>query len=111
MKFKWLFVFLILILFWSFIHPNQSFSKEYNLPPSLLAYVGKYFRGFKDPGYSSYDLLMREFLVKRIDQKFGLRLNPNQYSGFDLLEIESLLKCKKSNEPPEIFLKMFPKGY
>jgi hypothetical protein len=48
--------------------------------------------------------------VKRIDKEFGIALDPKKYSGFDLLEIEALFKCKKSNEPYDIFLKPFPKG-
>jgi hypothetical protein len=36
-------------------------------------------------------------------------LDPKTYSGFDLFEISPFFKCKKSNEPFDIFLKMFPK--
>ena len=32
-------------------------------------------------------------------KEFGIALDPKKYSGFDLLEIEALFKCKKSNEP------------
>jgi hypothetical protein len=32
-----------------------------------------------------------------------------EFPGFDLLEIEALFKCKKLNEPYDMFLKMFPK--
>jgi hypothetical protein len=48
-------------------------------------------------------------MVDRINKQFGVTLDLKTYSGFDLLEIESLLKCKKSNEPFDMFLKMFPK--
>jgi hypothetical protein len=48
-------------------------------------------------------------MVDRISKQFGIALDPKNYSGFDLLEIESLFKCKKSGEPFDIFLKMFPK--
>jgi hypothetical protein len=79
------------------------------MPSHMSAYEGKTFAGFEDPEYVSYDQELREFLVKRIDQEFGIVLDPKKYSGFDLLEIEALFKCKKSNEPFDMFLKMFPK--
>jgi hypothetical protein len=48
-------------------------------------------------------------MVDRINKQFGVALDAKAYSGFDLLEIESLFKCKKSGEPFDMFLKMFPK--
>jgi hypothetical protein len=48
-------------------------------------------------------------MVDRINKQFGVALDAKAYSGFDLLEIESLFKCKKSGEPFDTFLKMFPK--
>jgi len=36
-------------------------------------------------------------------------LDPKTYSGFDLLEIEGLFKCKKPGEPFDLFLRMFPR--
>ena len=48
-------------------------------------------------------------MVKRIHQHFGITLDPKTYSGFDLLEIEALLKCKKPEEPADVILKKFPK--
>jgi hypothetical protein len=79
------------------------------VPPQVLAYDGKTFTGFEDPDYVSYDQALREYLVKRIHQKFGIALDPKKYSGFDLLEIEALFKCKKPNESYDSFLRMFPK--
>jgi len=74
-----------------------------------LPYAGKSSKGVQDPEYISYDLALRNFLVKRIHKRFGIALDPKTYPGFDLLEIEALFKCKKPNEPFNIFLKMFPK--
>ena len=108
MKSKWVLAILFLIL-WSGITVSSSIAKEVSLPTRMAAYDGKTFAGFQDAEYLSYDEALRKYLVKRIDQRFGIILDPKTYSGFDLLEIEALLKCKKSNEPFDMFLKMFPK--
>jgi hypothetical protein len=79
------------------------------LKSQLLDYAGKSFTSTQDPSYLLYDLTLREYMVDRIYKRFGVVLDPKTYSGFDLLEIESLFKCKKSDEPFEMFLKMFPK--
>lgn len=71
--------------------------------------TGKSYTGTQDPSYLTSDLAFREYMVKRINKRFGVALDPKTYSGFDLLEIESLFKCKKSDEPFDMFLKMFPK--
>jgi len=78
--------------------------------PLLGAYEGKLYAGPQDPGYKEYDLALRNHLGKRIDKQFGVKLDTQIYSGFDLLEIEALLRFRKSNEPVDLFLKMFPKS-
>ena len=83
--------------------------KEGPLPPRLLADAGKTFTGPKDPQFVSYDLALRDYLVKRINKRFGVALDARSYSGFDLLDIEACLKCKKSNEPVDLYLKAFKK--
>jgi len=85
------------------------YSSNGSMDSRLLDYAGKSFTGTQDPSYVPYDLVLREYMVDRINQQFGVKLDPKIYSGFDLLEIESLFKCRKSNEPFDIFLKMFPK--
>ena len=70
---------------------------------------GKTYGSVQDPEYVSYDQALRDYMVKRIKQKFGVELDPKKYSGFDLLEIEAVLRCRKSDEPLDIFLNMFPK--
>ena len=108
MKSKWFLLILFITLFFG-LTASSTFAKGTAIPSRITAYDGKTFKGFQDPEYLSYDQALREYLVKRIDQKFGIALDPKKYSGFDLLEIEALFKCKKSNEPFDIFLKMFPK--
>ena len=82
-------------------------------PKSLFAqvqaYDGKSYSSVKTPEYLSYDEALRYYLVERVQRQFGINLDPKKYSGFDLLEIESLLKCKKSSESPDLFLRRFPK--
>jgi hypothetical protein len=84
-------------------------AEEKSSQSQVLSYVGKTYDGVQDPEYISYDHALREYMVKRIHQKFGVTLDPKQYSGFELLEIESYFECKKPDEPFDLFLKMFPK--
>ncbi len=108
MKSKW--VLPILLIFLCFcLTASLSFAKEATAPARVASYDGKSYAGLQDPEYVSYDQALREYLVKRIDKEFGIALDPKKYSGFDLLEIEALFKCKKSNEPYDLFLKEFPK--
>lgn len=65
--------------------------------------------GTQKPSSLTNDLAFREHMVKRINKRFGVALDPKTYSGSDLLEIESLFKCKKSDESFDMVLKMFPK--
>jgi hypothetical protein len=109
MKLKWNLLILFAI-FWVGITASPSYANGSGMLSQLLAYDGKSFTGFQDPEYLSYDLALRGYLVKRISKRFGITLDAKTYSGFDLLEIESLFKCKKSNEPFDLFLKRFPKG-
>jgi len=108
MKSKWVLSILLIFLFFC-LTASLSFAKETTVPARVATFDGKSFAGFQDPEYVSYDQALREYLVKRIDKEFGIALDPKKYSGFDLLEIESLFKCKKSNEPYDMFLKEFPK--
>lgn len=110
MNTKWIFIIIFLLSLWVWIPPSRVFAKGIALPTKILSYGGKIFTGFQDPEYSSYDQALREYLIKRIDQRFGILLDSGRYSGFDLLEIESLFKLKKSDEPFDLFLKMFPKS-
>jgi hypothetical protein len=97
-------VILSLCSFGSFALANNVF-----YDPQLLPYDGKAYTGVQDPEYISYDQILRDYMVKRIKQKFGVELDAKMYSGFDLLEIEAVLRCRKPDEPVDTFLKMFSK--
>jgi hypothetical protein len=98
-----------LLILTIFIIASSVHAKDGPLSAQLLDYAGKSYIGVQDPSYLNYDLALREYMANRINKQFGIALNPKDYSGFDLLEIESLFKCKKSGEPFDVFLKMFPK--
>lgn len=108
MKLKWFLLFLITV-FWFCVAVPPTHSRGVGLPSPISVHAGKSFKGVGEPEYLSYDLALRDYLVKRIKQRFSVELDPKNYSGFDLLEIDALFKCKKSNESFDIFLKMFPK--
>jgi len=84
-------------------------AKDGSLQARLLADAGKTFAGPQDPGFISYDKVLRDYLVTRIKKQFGVALDPKAYSGFELLEIEAFLKCKKTGEPLDLFLGKFKK--
>jgi len=102
-------LFLVLPLLFSLTMAGPALARQKGGPPNLRVYEGKWFTGSQDPDYHAYDLVLREYLVHRIRQRYGIELDPKTYSGFDLLEIEALLKFKKSHEPIEPFLKLFPR--
>lgn len=107
MKFKSILsVSISLLCFWIIVSSAQANNVFFD--PELQPYDGKAYTGAQDPQYISYDSILREYMAKRIQQEFGIQLDPKKYSGFDLLEIEALLKCKKSEEPADGILKMFP---
>jgi len=107
-KIVWSFLILIMVLWCCVITPTV-YSSDVSLKSQLLDHAGKSYTGTQDPSYLPYDLALREYMVDRINKQFGVALDPKAYSGFDLLEIEALFKCRKSDEPLEMFLKMFPK--
>lgn len=78
--------------------------------PKISSYEGKLFTGPHDPDYKDYDLALQYRLISRIQQRYGVVLSPGSYSGYDLLEIESLIRVKKPHESLDPFLKMFPKS-
>lgn len=108
MKGRWVLLLSSTFLVFGLNVPGAYADKE-PLQSQVLNYVGKTYGGVQDPEYISYDQALRDYMVKRIKQKFGVELDPKKYSGFDLLEIEAVLRCRKSDEPLDIFLKMFPK--
>jgi ABC-type oligopeptide transport system substrate-binding subunit len=101
---------ILAIVLCSCILAFPAYAKEGSLQSQLLDHAGKSYAGSQDPSYLNYDLALREYMVDRIKKRFGISLDPKIYSGFDLLEIEALLRFKKAEEPSEIFLKKFPKS-
>lgn len=99
----------ILTLLCSLVLAGSAPARPKETLSGISAYEGRLFAGSHDPDYQEYDSALREHLLRRIHKRFGIELDPKSYSGFDLLEIESLIKLKKSNEPLDPFLKMFPK--
>jgi hypothetical protein len=100
---------ILLALLWPLLTAPSVQGKDGQLSSEVLSHAGESYKGVEDPAYISYDRALRAYMVERINKEFGVALNPKIYSGFDLLEIEALLKCKKANESVEGFLKGFPK--
>jgi hypothetical protein len=75
----------------------------------ILTYAGRYFQNLSSPGYASYDREMGMHVAQRIKEQYDVALDHTAYSAFDLLEIEALLKCKKSEESADSLLKRFQK--
>ncbi len=94
---------------WFSIAASLTQGNEQASQSELLAYAGKSYTGLQDPEFIKYDTALRGYETQRIQKKFGLALDPKTYSGFDLLEIESLLKFKKPSEAFDPFLGKFPK--
>jgi hypothetical protein len=100
---------ILLILSWLVFMAPSSQGKEDELSSEVLSHTGKSYRSVEDPAYISYDEALRACVAERIKKEFGVVLDLKTYSGFDLLEIEALLKFKKADERVEDFLKGFPK--
>ena len=106
---KILWCFLMVTISWSWISTSSVHAKEDSVQYQLMDHAGKSYSGAQDPSYVEYDLALRKYVADRILTRFGIALDPQIYSGFDLLNIEALFKCKKSEESFDLFLKMVPK--
>ena len=78
-----------------------------NLRAKVLDHAGKTFTASQDPDFQAYDQALRDYVSKRIERKYKVTVDPKKYSGFELLEIEAFLKCKKSTETLDPFLAKF----
>jgi hypothetical protein len=78
-----------------------------NLRAKVLQHAGKTFTASQDPDFLAYDQALRDYVSKRIERKYKVTVDPKKYSGFELLEIEAFLKCKKSTEKLDPFLAKF----
>jgi len=96
-------------LFFLFLSLSSDPVLAQNLRARLLENAGKTFTGIEDPAYRSYDQTLRDYVAKRISKRYGVAVDPKGYNGFDLLEIEAFLKCKKSSEALDPYLQKFQK--
>ncbi len=92
------------VMFPSWVHTQRAPAFH---GPGIVAYSGRYFANPSSAEYSSYDRRMSMYVAKRIKEKYDVDLDYESYSAFDLLEIEALLKCKRSDESVESLLKRF----
>jgi hypothetical protein len=96
-------------LFFLFLSLSSDPVLAQNLRARLLENAGKTFTGIEDPAYRSYDQTLRDYVAKRISKRYGVAVDPKGYNGFDLLEIEAFLKCRKSSEALDPYLQKFKK--
>ncbi len=100
---------ILVMVFIVSVHTSSALAKEGGLKAQLLKHAGESYPTVQDPSYQNYEMALREYIANRIHQRFGIALDPKNYSGFDLLEIEALFKVKKNEESFDTFLKKFPK--
>jgi hypothetical protein len=100
---------ILLVVSWFVGMAPSSQGKNGQLSSEVLSHAGKSYPSVEDPAYLSYDEALRACVAERIKKEFGVVLDFTKYSGFDLLEIEALIKFKKADERVEDFLKGFPK--
>ena len=108
MKTKWV-VLMVMAAVAVGVVVSSAGAMDGTLPAKLQAIGGKTFKDPRDPEFISYEKMLRDYLLTRIKNQFGVTLDPKSYSGFDLLEIEAFLKCRKSTEPLEPYLSRFKK--
>ena len=100
---------MVVVLLFVFFSLSPDSLLAQNLRARLLENAGKTFTGIEDPAYQSYDRTLRDYVAKRISKRYGVAVDPKSYNGFDLLDIEAFLKCKKSNEALGPYLQKFQK--
>jgi hypothetical protein len=71
-------------------------------------YGGRVFQTPSDPDYVAYEREAKTILLKEIKDRYGVKLNGDLVSADQLLEIEALLKFKRSTESVEEVLEKFP---
>jgi len=89
---------------------SPAVAQKSDLRSQLLANEGKTFSGMNDPEFASYDLILREYVARRIQKRYGVTVDPKAYaSGFEILEVEALLRCKKPGEGADPYLQKMRK--
>ncbi len=71
-------------------------------------YGGMLFAGPSDPEYRSYEQAIKPILLDQIEREYGVVLNGDTLSPEELLEINALLRLKRSDEPVDYILNRFP---
>lgn len=71
-------------------------------------YGGKTYKSPSDPDYLSYEREIKAILLEKIEIQYGVELNGDILSSDQLLEIEALLRLKRSKESVEHILSRFP---
>jgi len=71
-------------------------------------YGGRIFKSPSDPEYLSYEREAKAILLQEIRDRYGVELNGDILSSDQLLEIEALLRLKRTRESVEHILNRFP---
>jgi len=71
-------------------------------------YGGKIYSSPSDPDYISFEREAKIILLERIRSQYGVELDADPLTSDQLLEIEALLKFKRSRESVEQILNRFP---
>lgn len=71
-------------------------------------YGGKIYQTPSDPQYLSYEREAKTILLEKIKNRYGVALNGDLLSSDQLLEVEALLRFKRSRESVEEVLSRFP---
>lgn len=73
-------------------------------------YGGKIFKTSSDPEYLSYEREIKAILLLEIKDEYGVELNGDILSSDQMLEIQALLRFKRSDESVEHILSRFPEA-
>ena len=103
---KTAFLISLVCLFSLVLYPPLTRSQEASkLGPK---YGGKTFQSPSDPDYLSYEREIKPILLQKIRNQYDVELNGDVLSSEQLLEIEALLRLKRSDESVEHILSRFP---
>ncbi len=98
------FVFLFLMVF------CPPFARSQDARGLGTKYGGKTFKSPSDPDFLSYEREIKAILLDKIESQYGVELNGEALSSDQLLEIEALLRFKRSDESVEYILRRFPRS-
>ena len=96
----------LLFAFSLILYPAGTIAQEASsLGPK---YGGQIFKNPSDPQYRSYEREIKSILLQQIKDDYGVVLDGGMLSPEELLEIDALLRLKRSKESVEYILKRFP---